>query len=340
MKTVFVKAPYEFKMEEIDIPSYGKNEVLLKVMACGICGSDLNTAASQAKDWKTFGHEISGIVEAVGENVENVKVGDTVIVESGSFCGTCENCRNGRVDLCTSGYNNEQLVINGFSEYMVLPKQCLVHFSPEKLSYAAATVIEPMGVALDLVKTSDIRLGDEVAVLGLGPIGIMAAKLAKLMGAKKVYGIVRSRKEDARTMLAKEFGVDEFIYTSETPLAEVQFPKGGVDKMMITGTPDLVSDAIPVMNYGGIISYIGISFGKHGIISFDANAFHFRKLQLRASFAAPALYFPQCLEMVESKMIDLEKLVTETFPLEKLPEAMCRLRDKDPDQIKMVMVRE
>lgn len=163
MKTVFVKAPFQFKIKEIPIPQPAAGEVLLRVKACGICGSDLHIARSQAADWVTFGHEMTGVIEQTGPGVRHVWPGQRVAVESGSFCGVCEQCRNGRVDLCTKGYNNAQLKINGFSEYMVLPEQCIVPLDPA-ISFVDGTLLEPLGVAVDLVKTADIRLNDHVLV--------------------------------------------------------------------------------------------------------------------------------------------------------------------------------
>ncbi len=100
VKAAFVKSPFKFEIRDVDLPSLKPNDVLLKIKASGICGTDLHTARTEPKTGMTFGHEIVGIVEQIGSNVENVEVGQSVLVESGSFCGTCEDCRNGRVDLC------------------------------------------------------------------------------------------------------------------------------------------------------------------------------------------------------------------------------------------------
>lgn len=339
MKTAYVKVPFQFKFEDVPVPKCGSNEALIKVMACGVCGSDMNAARVEAQDWQSFGHEITGVVMETGENVSNVKVGDSVLVESGSYCGTCAQCRNGRPDLCASGTGLSQWKICGFSEYMTLDKQCLIPFDPEKIGYAQGTVIEPMGVALDLFYTTDIKFQDDVAVVGLGPIGLMALRLAKAAGARNVYGVVRNRKNTARIKLAKEFGATDIIYTDETPLEAYPFPAGGVDKIMVTAPPSVIASTFRAANLGAVIAYIGIDYGDRGTISFDANYFHYKKLQLRASYAVPALYFPRCMELIGDGVIDVDKLVTSTFPLEDLEKAMCTLRDDKEKEIKMVMVR-
>lgn len=337
MKTVFVKAPFQFKIKEIPIPQPAAGEVLLRVKACGICGSDLHIARSQAADWVTFGHEMTGVIEQTGPGVRHVRPGQRVAVESGSFCGVCEQCRNGRVDLCTKGYNNAQLKINGFSEYMVLPEQCIVPLDPA-ISFVDGTLLEPLGVAVDLVKTADIRLNDHVLVIGLGPIGLMAARLAKAAGAR-VYAAQHSDRSARRISLARALGVEDVVITGRTPLSNYPFPRGGVDHILVTAPPKVIPDLIESASFGGVISFLGIDYGPDRMITFDANAFHFKKLQLRASFAAPALYFPMCTELIKTGVIDPKQFITHIFAMNEIAPVMQSLRDGG-SEIKAVMDME
>lgn len=337
MKVAFVKSPYQFEVKDVPIPEISENEALIRVKACGICGTDLHIAKGEAKDWESFGHEVSGIVERVGSCVTEAKVGDKVVLESGSFCRTCSTCRNGRVDLCNNAPNIIGGKYKGFAEYIVAPRNCLIPF--DGIDFAEATLIEPMGVALDLFYTTDIKINDDVLVIGLGPIGLMAMKLAKMAGARNIYCAARSGSA-ARIELAKKWGATNVILTDKVSLEEYPFARGGVDKIMITAPPSTIPEALKVANIGAIVSFLGIEYGPKGIISFDANDFHFKKLQLRASFAAPALWFPRCIEIVKSGAMNIKELVSHTFLLDDIESAMLKARDDKTSTVKMVMVND
>jgi len=339
MRVVYVKAPYQFEIREVPMPEPGAGEVLIDVRACAVCGTDMHTAASEADHMLSFGHEIAGIVVKNGPGAGRVAPGTKVVLESGTFCHTCDNCRNGRIDICTHGKSIiDDVEISGYADFLVAPEQSLVPF--DGLSFAQAALAEPLGVALDLFYTTGIELNDDVAVVGLGPIGLMTIALAKAAGARNVYAIQRSGRSKARIELAKKLGATDVILTSETDLAEYPFPRGGVDKVMVTAPPSVLPEVIrKLTKYGTIIGFLGID-NPNGEITFNANDFHFKKLQLRASYAVPALWFPRGLELLQSKVVDPDLFITQTFPLEKIEEYFCKQRDDSSDVIKMVMVKE
>lgn len=333
MLAAFVKAPFQFEVREVPVPEVRDDWALIKVEACGICGTDLHTARTEAKKWQPFGHEVAGVVAKVGRHVTNVKEGDRVALESASFCGHCALCRNGRVDLCNKAPNfwgNETM---GFAETMLAPKECLVPF--DGLDSEVACLAEPLGVSADMAYTASIGLGNEVLVLGLGPIGLMALPLARMQGAARVYAANRSGGK--RVQVARQYGADEVYLTAEKPLAQMPFHKGGVDRALVSAVPQTLPDVMQVMNIGGIISFIGIEYGPGAAIRFDANAFHFKKLQLRASFASPALYFPLCLQLLKDGHVDGRAVISHTFPLERIAEAMRLLRDDRENTLKIVI---
>jgi len=340
MKAAFVKSLFQFEVRDISLRDITPDEVLVKIKACGVCGTDLHTARTEAKDFQPFGHEITGIAEKVGVNVKGIKVGDAVLIESGSYCGTCELCRNGRVDLCNKAPNvftraKEEGLTMGFAEYLIAYKQNVVPFSG--MSFEAASLVEPMGVALDLIYTTRPELNDDVLVIGLGPIGLMALIMAKLMGTRHMFGAAHSTSK-ARIEMARKFGADDIIFTDKIDLTQYKFPRGGVDKIMITAPPRTIQDAIKVANIGGVIGFLGIEYGEGANITFDANYFHFRKLQLRASYAAPALWFPRCVELIKSGAIDASALITHKFRIDDIASAIKMVAEDKSSVIKAVMV--
>jgi len=338
MRVVYVKSPFQFEIREVPMPEPGEGYVLLDVRACAVCGTDMHTAATDADYFQSFGHEIAGVVVKNGPGCKRFKEGDQVIIESGTFCHVCENCRNGRPDICTNGISIiDDVEISGYADYMLVPEQAMVPF--DGLSFAEAALAEPLGVAMDLFYTTGIELNDDVAVVGLGPIGLMAIALAKAAGARNIYAIQRNGKSQKRIELAKKLGATDVILTSETDLTQYPFPRGGLNKIMVTASPQVLPQMMKLCVYGGIIGFLGID-NQHGMISFDANDFHFKKLQLRASYAVPALWFPRALELLKAKAVDPKDFITHTFPLEKIEEFFCKQRDDISDVIKMVMVKE
>lgn len=327
MRAAFKKSPNDVIIRDVEIEEPGELEILLKVMSCGVCGGDLDSS----EEYQPFGHEIAGVVEKVGRCVNNVKIGDHVVIESGSFCGICDNCRNGRVDLCQNiGVGS----FSGFAEYViVLAKNAVLM---DGITFKQAGIIEPLGVALDLVYTADIKLNDHVLIIGAGSIGLMALKLAKAMGAGKIY-IAQPSRSLRKIQLAKALGADEIIDTDQQNIEDFPFSKGGFDKILITAPPKLIPAALKVANFGAVISYIG--FSKDSEITFDANLFHVKKLQLRASFAAPGIYFPTAIDMVKSGIIDTELFISHTFTLDGISQMMKVIANDRATVIKCVMLK-
>ncbi|HPB63855.1 MAG TPA: zinc-binding dehydrogenase [Mesotoga sp.] len=165
----------------------------------------------------------------------------------------------------------------------------------------------------------------------------MATQIAKAMGARHVFAANHSRSK-IRIDVARQLGVDDVIEVDKTPISSYKFPRGGVDKALVTAPPYVIPEVLGVMNYGGVVGFIGIDYGEGRFITFDANAFHFNKLQLRASHAVPALYFPACLDMIKSGAVNVKPLITDTFTLEDI-ERMMKRAEKEKDRvIKAVMI--
>lgn len=335
MKSIFAKKKLDFQVREIPIPPVGPHDVLVKVKACGLCGTDLRTAM-EAEEYEPIGHEVAGVVEQVGQAVHNVAPGDDVCLESGTFDRFSALSRDGKVDLDMTGRSmfNSGVGTMGFAEYMVVPCESCVKFS--SLSYAEAALIEPMGVAYDLLKVTDIKLGDDVIVYGLGPIGLFALRLARLSGARKIYGITRSGR-DISDRLALKWGADEVIHSDEVDLTKYPFARGGVEKMLMTATPDAMPGAMKLLNVGGVMGFIGIGTGDKQFATFDMRHFHDNKLQIRASNAVPALYFPACLDLCTSGMVNISEMISHTLRMDSFAQDVQAYLDDHKNALKAVM---
>ena len=339
MKAAYIKAPFAFTVKEKELREIGETEIIVDVKACGVCGHDLIMARYGATEEQPFGHEVAGVVSKTGRLVSNVHIGDKVVLESGTFDRFSDNARNGRVDLDNKGPNfwvkNDDNM--GFAEKLIAPCECAVKF--DGLDYDEASLVEPLGVAFDLLKTADIKIMNDVLVIGLGPIGLMAAKMAKECGARKVYGAEFSSC-GARIATAKRWGIDEIIFTDKVNIEEHPFEKGGVDRVLVTAPPATIPDALRVCNVGGIVAFLGIEYGEKGMFTVDSNVIHFNKLQLRASHASPALYYPACIDIIKSGMVPAKELITSRFRLDEIKEAILAFEKDKENSIKAVLINE
>jgi L-iditol 2-dehydrogenase len=332
-RSAYLKAPWRIEMRRVELPDAPpEGHVLLAIDACGICGTDLTAAKAGARDWAPVGHEVAGTIAAIGPGCPaHLVPGMTVVLESSSFCGHCAICRNGHSDRCNRGPGFWQQPAMGIGEYMITPAIGVVPYTG--LDPVIACQAEPVGVAIDLVTTAGIALGDRVCIVGPGPIGLSAAILARRSGALRVLTVGRSRHAD-RLAFAASLGSE--ILASDEPLDAMADLKHQFDHVLVTAPTDTIAPGLALLAVGGRLTYLGI--GTHdGMISFNAHAFHFRKLQLRASFASPALYLPLALDLLRQDIIPGRRLASHVFDLDHVAEAFSTCNDPGQGALKVVV---
>ena len=331
-RSAYLKAPWKIELRQVTLPDQPpEGHILLAIDACGICGTDL-TSAKSAQEWTPVGHEVAGTIAALGPACPaHLRVGMQVVLESSSFCGHCALCRNGHSDRCNKAPNFWTQAAFGIGEFMIAPACSVVPY--EGLDPAVACQAEPVGVALDLVTTADIRLGDRVCIVGPGPIGLCAAALAQRRGALRVLTIGCSRHHE-RLAFAASLGSE--ILATDQPLNEIAALHQQFDHVLVTAPTSTISPALALLAVGGRVSFLGI--GTHdGNISFNAHDFHFRKLQLRASHASPALYLPLALDLLKQSIIPGQRLAPRDFTLDQVPEAFAHCADPNGGALKVVI---
>lgn len=331
MKTAFMKDG-KVTIRDTALRPVNADEIRIRVAACGICGTDLHDTPGHAGKEHAFGHEMAGVVLETGAHVTGLRVGQKVAIESASACGRCENCRNTRQELCSNIQSFFCLNLFGFAEETIVP--AISAIPHEGLSPEVASLSEPLGVAIDLARLADIRVGSNVLIMGQGPIGLMALALAKRAGAARVFA-VEFRNRAGRIRIAKQFGANDVIDPTETALEKRDFGCD-IDRILVTSPPPTLSSAFEIAAKGAIISFIGIAYGDGAFCRFDANKFHFKKLQLRASFASPALCTPLALQYLREGVIDGEALISHRFPLMDMAEAMTVARG-DLNAVKVIV---
>lgn len=329
MKAAF-RQGQELTIREMALPSLKTGQIRLRVDACGLCGTDLHSASATEEQ---FGHEIAGTILECGNGVTGLREGQRVVLDSATPCGRCAACKDGMQELCTDIQSIWFVPSFGLAEEMIAPAICAIPC--EDLSPEVACLQEPLGVALDLVRLADITTDSNVLIMGQGPIGLMATALVKRMGARRIV-VTELAARTKRVELAKRFGADACLDPVATPLENHDFGCR-IDRILVTAPPKVLPTAFQIACKGAIVAFIGIAFGESANVTFDANAFHFKKLQLRSSFASPALFGPRALRCLREGVVDGEALVTHRFPLDRLAEAL-RIAREDPEAVKVVIL--
>ena len=333
-RAAYICAPFQVKIEDIPQPVIEHpDEVLLRVNAVGVCGTDIHLAKGWAVDWRRFGHETAATVLEVGSGVNDLRPGDLVAVHATTACGTCEACFNGLIQDCQNWIPSRQS--HALADYMVVPRRMLWRVT--QLTVTETTLIEPLSVALDLVHVADIQLGHTVVIIGPGPIGLMAVRLCKLRGATGII-VLGTDRDRHRFLLARELGAETAIDVTQTePVEAAKVASGGHGADRVLVTAPVMNQAIAMARWGGIISYLGFEVkDEQAIVNINLNEFHLRRLQLRSSYAAPATRFPLAERLLAAREIDPVKFITHRFPFEQLETTLHLVADQSDGVVKAV----
>ena len=328
MKAVLFYGPNNIKYEETRIKPLGKGEILVKIGAALTCGTDVKTYRRGhpvlIKDIPSgFGHEFAGTVEKISEGVTEVKVGDRVVCANSAPCGDCFYCRHGEYNLC----ENLNLLNGAYAEYIVVPERIVKKNTliiPDYLSFEEAAFCEPLANVVHGVERTEIKPGQTVGVIGIGPIGLMFARLAKLKGAK----VIAAGRNPIKLKLAEEFShADEVVDLKKYPNPEKIFidfseEKKGLDVAVeCVGLPEMWERVFSCVRPGGTVHFFG-GCKSGSTVSFDTTKMHYGDIKLMSVFHHTPKYFRQALELISSGQIDVKKLITAELPLEKVQYAM------------------
>ncbi|CAH8768603.1 L-threonine 3-dehydrogenase [Paenibacillus dendritiformis] len=312
-------------LKEVPVPAYGPDEVLVRVKASSICGTDVHIykwddwAARTVVTPNVFGHEFAGIVEAVGDRVTNVKVGDHVSGEGHVVCGVCKSCRTGNAHVCPHTRSFGITLPGCFGEYAVLRASNVIQNDP-KLPFEIACLQDPLGNAVQTVLAGDI-VGKSVAVVGVGPIGLMAIAVAKACGSGTIIAVDIN---PYRLEMAKTMGADVIVNSKEVnsvqAIREATNGEGAEVVLEMSGHPDAIRDALKAAAQAGRVSLLGIPSKE---VAFDlAEDVIFKGLQL-VGITGRRMYdtWYQLKGLLERGRIDLTPIITHRLTLDRYEEA-------------------
>lgn len=324
MKAAVFYNKHNIRIEDIAMPKAKNNEVIVKVMACGICGTDVHIfegdeGAAKTPSKTVLGHEFSGIVVSIGKDVTNVKIGDRVCVDPNVLCDNCYYCLNSIGHFCENMIGIGTTVNGGFEEYCaVLSKQ--VHIISDSTTFEEAAMAEPVSCCLHGIDLCEIKPTDVVTVIGCGMIGLIMIQLAKLFGAKKVIAL---EIDESKRNQAIKAGADIFINSNNEDVYNT-LSKMKIDRISkvieCAGTPKTMEQAISLAGKKSTVMFFGLTKPNDYIKVKPFEIFK-KEIEIKASYINP--YTQQrAIELICDKRIDVSSMVYKVYSLDDLPKIL------------------
>lgn len=322
------------KLTEIEKPVIREDMVLLKVMAAGVCGSDIDmwngTNGFKIKPPVVHGHEFCGVIVETGSRVQAYRKGDRVVCETASYiCGECCYCRTGQYNECPKRLGYGALVDGAFSEYVAVPERIL-HRIPDTLSYEKAALTEPCCVAYNaMIVKSDIQPGKPTVIIGPGTIGLLCVIMAKLAGAYPII-IVGRKSSKARMEIAAGLGADEFVYSDETSAGKVILNMtGGIGAPLVcdcAGNRETLILSMDIVARNGQITKLG--WGPEPIhVSLDPIIQ--KAAAIQGAFSHTWDTWETVIRMINAGKINLEPFTRHIYPIEEWEKAFQAMSSRE-----------
>jgi D-arabinitol dehydrogenase (NADP+) len=328
MESVVINKPKEIVVLEKVVPEPGPGEVLIQVMASGICGTDVHIYRGEyLGDYPVIpGHEFSGVVSSTGNQVTRFHPGDRVAVEPNIACDNCSHCLNNRQNFCLNWQAIRVTLPGGMEQYVTAPEKAV--FGIGDLPFEQAAFMEPLSCVVHGVERAHIKLADSVAILGAGPIGDLILQVARLQGAKHITMLENN---PGRVELARQLGADQVVDRMED---------------LKTNTYDVVIDAtgvIQVMNrtidfarHGGTVLLFGVP-PSGASMEFEAFKIFRKGLTLLSSYTSVFNSF-QAINLLQSGQVQVKSLISHRLALKELPMALEMIERRDPDVKKVIIL--
>ena len=341
MKALVLSEYKHLAVEETPKPQPADDELLIRIKACGICGSDVHGfdgSTGRRIPPIVMGHEAAGIVEAVGSGVRSFRAGDRVTFDSTVYCGDCFYCRRGQVNLC----DRREVIgvstplfrrMGAFAEYVTVPER-IAYALPDTMPFAHAALIEAASVAVHGASLTPLEPGDAAVVVGAGMIGLLTLQAIREAGAERVFVV---DVDDTRLEMARGLGATEtFNSKTQNVVAEIQKRtegRGADVALECVGITDAIGLAIESVRKGGAVTLVGnvapkIELALQSVVS--------RQIRLQGSCASCGEY-PECIAMMADGRIRVEPLISAVAPLEDGARWFQRLYDREPGLLKVVL---
>jgi len=328
MKAIRFYAPKDIRYEEVPVKEPKEGEVLVKVVSALTCGTDVKTFRRGhpvliKSTPSGFGHEFAGIIEKTGKNVSGFKKGDRIVAANSAPCGKCFYCKKEEYNLC----ENLDLLNGAYAQYITVPERIVkknMLILPDNLSFDKAAFCEPLANVVHGAERTEIKEEQSVGIIGIGPIGLLFARVSKLMGAR----VIVAGRNPVKLKLAEDFAhADEIVDLKKYPNPEKIFKnfsdenKGLDAAIECVGLPEIWEQIFSCVRPGGTVHFFG-GCKSGSKVTLDTAKMHYGDIKLMSVFHHTPKYFRKALEYIASGEIEVEKLITGTLPLDKVEYAM------------------
>lgn len=340
MKALLLSRYRHLEIADIPTPAPARGELLVRVAACGICGSDVHGydgSSGRRIPPLVMGHEAAGVVAGIGEGVAGFAMGDRVTFDSTVYCGECSNCVRGDVNLC----DRRQVLgvscgdyrrYGAFAEFVVLPARIAYHL-PDNLSFSEAALLEAVAVALHAVSLAPIKPGNKALVVGAGTIGLLVQQALAVAGCSPVFV---SDVDATRLKLSAKLGANTILGSGKDLVQKIQRLTDGMGAditVEAVGLNETVSTAIQATRKGGSVVLVGNVSPE---VTLPLQTVVTRQIRLQGSCASAGEY-PRAIELMSRGKIDVKPLISAVAPLTDGPEWFERLYAREPNLMKVVL---
>lgn len=342
MKALVLEEYNKFVWKDVETPSYGEEDVLIRVKACAVCGSDvhgMDGSTGRRIPPVIMGHEAAGIIEKCGSRVEGFKAGDRVTFDSTIYCGVCEECKNRRYNLCDDrrvlGVSCKEYRMNGaFAEYASVPARVLYHL-PENVSYVQASMVEPLSVAYHAVTRTVVPENGCAVIFGVGTIGMLTLQVLKAFNVKSVIAVDISPE---RLNMALKFGADATVNALDHDVTKQIMkltPEGEGAQACYdaTGNSFTLNNSLKVLKKGGSEILIGNLDAK---TEFPLQWVVTRQISIFGSCASAGEY-GQCIELISSGKVNVDALISKVVPMSEGHEWITRVYRREGGLSKIIL---
>jgi len=344
MKAARLYGPKDLRLMDVPIPNVGDDDVLIRVKYCGVCGTDYSIYSGESsfieaglvKFPMTLGHEYSGVIEKVGKDVTDFAPGDRVVADTGISCGCCDDCREGNYLRCEKmqAVGTINAKDGGYAEYTSMPQRHVFRL-PDDVSLKEGAIVEPVATGLYSVLQGEVGIGDDVLIIGTGPIGLGAVPFVKLSGAKKV--ILAGRKP-YKLDIGKQLGADYLINTVEEDIVErvmdLTDGKGADVIIESSGSVDMFAKSTEIAAIGCRISVV--AFYEQLINNINMDLLVIKDIKIHSVMGSPNMG-PKVIQMMESKKTDFTPLITEVYPFKDVNHVLENFRSNNEKRIKVLL---
>ncbi|MBN2556332.1 MAG: zinc-dependent dehydrogenase [Anaerolineales bacterium] len=328
----------QIKVVQRPRPTVGSREALLRVEACGVCGTDLRILRAGHQRIpeganRILGHELSGVIEAVGSDVTGLQVGTRVALAPNMGCGRCDMCIRGFTNLCPAYTSFGVVIDGGFAEYMLITAEAIsqgnIYPLPDNVSFQAAAMNEPLACCFHGLSACHVQPGDDMLVIGMGSIGLMTMQLGRLMGVRRMITANTSSYRRERSL---ELGADVAVNPSEQDLVEavLEATDGrGVDVAIVAAPSSIAQQQCLELaaKHGRINFFGGLPKGSE-MTTINANLVHYKELTITGTTGQTVAEYRTTMKLLSTGRLNIDPLVTGRFALKDTPAAIENTKSK------------